>query len=106
VRDGEVCEFAGGERSSRSSDAMKREREREGERESACSCVSFIYIYIATHSFVNALVFSMDCSLPSAPIGKSKTSRTWLMTSLVSSSYFASDFSPIPNNASAWWSLD
>ena len=45
MRDGEVCEFAGGERSSRSSDAMKRERERE-RGESACSCVSFIYIYI------------------------------------------------------------
>ena len=48
----------------------------------------------------------MDCSLPSAPIGKSKTSRTCAMTAVVSSSYFASDFfaflpPPMPNNASA-----
>ena len=44
VRDGEVCEFAGGERSSRSSDAMKRERERE--RMFACFIHIYIYIYI------------------------------------------------------------
>ena len=48
----------------------------------------------------------MDCSLPSAPIGKSKTSRTCAMTAVVSSSYFALDFfaflpPPMPNNASA-----
>ena len=46
VRDGEVCEFAGGERSSRSSDAMKRERERERERERMFVCFIHIYIYI------------------------------------------------------------
>ena len=46
VRDGEVCEFAGGERSSRSSDAMKRERERERERERMFVCFIHLYIYI------------------------------------------------------------
>ena len=46
VRDGEVCEFAGGERSSRSSDAMKRGRERERERERMFVCFIHLYIYI------------------------------------------------------------
>ena len=56
VRDGEVCEFAGGERSSRSSDAMKRERERERERERMFVCFIHLYIYIYIYNSVSVYI--------------------------------------------------
>ena len=56
VRDGEVCEFAGGERSSRSSDAMKRERERERERMFVCFIHLYIYIYNSVSVYIVLII--------------------------------------------------
>ena len=54
VRDGEVCEFAGGERSSRSSDAMKRER--ESERMFVCFIHLYIYIYNSVSVYIVLII--------------------------------------------------